>query len=209
LRNWTPQARHRLDRCYVYNFLQPDQPRLITLPSGQGPLLRRRVKELAEFIETRLLESLDSEPLKASTDAISKSSQEVIGSVTDPLEKELKTNGLALVRLKSGQLTKTAIFPLVDGKPVPPEELAQMLKAGNLSEEDLDEFDQKIQKFAPRLQEVSREANKAWQNGLKKIREFVENEARAILQNLTSELLDVIPQTEVKEFITEVIDDVI
>ena len=204
-----PQARRRLDRCYVHNFQQPDQPRLITLPSGQGPLLRRRVKELAEFIETRLLESMDSAPLKASTEAISKSTQDAIGNVTNPLEEELKNNGLALVRLQSGQLTKTAIFPVVDGKPVPPEELAQLLKAGKVSEQDLDEFDQKIHEFAPRLQEVSREANKAWQKGMKKVREFVENEARAILQNLTSELLAEMPQAEVKEFITEVIDDVI
>ncbi len=204
-----PQARRRLDRCYVHNFQQPDQPRLITLPSGQGPLLRRRVKELAEYIETRLLESMDSAPLKASTEAISKSTQDAIGNVTNPLEEELKSNGLALVRLQSGQLTKTAIFPVVDGKPVPPEELAQLLKAGKLSEQDLDEFDQKIHEFAPRLQEVSREANKAWQKGMKKVREFVENEARAILENLTSELLAEMPQAEVKEFITEVIDDVI
>ena len=204
-----PQARRRLDRCYVHNFLQPDQPRLITLPSGQGPLLRRRVKELAEFIENRLLEALDSEPLNASRDAISKSMQEAIGSVTKPLEKELKTNGLALVRLQSGQLTKTAMFPVVNDQPVPPEELAQLLKAGKVTEKDLEEIEKKIQQFAPRLQEVSREANKVWQQGMKNIRIFVENEARAILENLTSDLLAEMPQAEVKEFITEVIDDVI
>jgi ATP-dependent Lon protease len=204
-----PQARRRLDRCYVHNFLQPDQPRLITLPSGQGPLLRRRVKELAEFIENRLLESLDSEPLKASRDAISKSTQDAIGSVTKPLEEELKTNSLALVRLQTGQLTRTAMFPLVDGQPVPPEELAQLLKAGKVTEEDLEEFNKKIEQFAPRLQKVSREANKTWRQGMKNIQEFFENEARAILQNQTSELLAEMPQAEVKEFITEVIDDVI
>ena len=204
-----PQARRRLDRCYVHNFLQPDQPRLITLPSGQGPLLRRRVKKLAEFIESGLLESLDSEPLKASRDAISKSTQDAIGSVTTPLEKELKTNGLALVRLQSGQLTRTAMFPVVDGQPVPPEELAQLLKANKLTEEDLEEFNKKIQQFAPRLQEVSREANKAWQQGMKNIREFIENEVRGILQNQTSEMLAEMPQAEVKAFIAEVIDDVI
>jgi len=204
-----PQARRRLDRCYVHNFLQPDQPRLITLPAGQGPLLRRRVKELADFIENHLLESLDSDPLKASRDAIAKSTQDAIESVTKPLEKELKTNGLALVRLQTGQLTRTAMFPVVDDQPVPPEELAQLLKAGKVTENDLEVFNEKIQQFTPRLQEVSREANKTWQQGLKNIQEFFEHEARAILHNQTSELLTEMPQAEVKEFIKEVIDDVI
>ena len=45
-----PQARRRLDRCYVHNFRQPDRPRLITLSAGQGPVLRKHVKELADFI---------------------------------------------------------------------------------------------------------------------------------------------------------------
>ncbi len=204
-----PQARRRLDRCYVHNFLQPDQPRLITLPSGEGPLFRRRVKEFAEFIENRLLESLDSKPVKASRDAISKSTQDAIASVTKPLEKELKTNNLALVRLQSGQLTRTAMFPVVDDQPVPPEELAQLLKAGKVTEDDLEEFNRKIEQFAPRLQEVSREANKTWKQGMKKVREFIENEARAILRDQASELLAEMPQSEVKAFITEVIDDVI
>ncbi len=204
-----PQARRRLDRCYVHNFLQPDRPRLITLPAGQGPLLRRRVKELADFIENHLLESLDSDPLKASRDAIAKSTQDAIESVTKPLEKELKTNGLALVRLQTGQLTRTAMFPVVDDQPVPPEELAQLLKAGKVTEEDLEVFNNKIKQFAPRLQDVSREANKTWQQGMKDIQEFFEHEARAILHHQTSELLTEMPQAEVKEFIKEVIDDVI
>ena len=49
-----PPARRRLDRCYVHNFSQPDRPRLITLPAGQGPQLRRQMRQAADFIETRL-----------------------------------------------------------------------------------------------------------------------------------------------------------
>jgi ABC-type uncharacterized transport system fused permease/ATPase subunit len=71
-----PKARRRLDRCYVHNFLQPDRPRLITLPAGQGPVLRRQIKDLAEFVENRLLESLESEPLKARRNAIGKGTQD-------------------------------------------------------------------------------------------------------------------------------------
>jgi len=97
----------------------------------------------------------------------------------------------------------------VDDQPVPPEELAQLLKAGKVTEDDLEEFNQKIEQFAPRLQEVSREANKTWKQGVKKVREFIENEARAILRDQASELLAEMPQSEVKAFVTEVIDDVI
>lgn len=204
-----PQARRRLDRCYVHNFLQPDRPRLITLPAGQGPDLRRRIKDLAEFIENRFLESLESEPFKARREAIGKTTQDEIQSITSPMEEELKKNGLALVRLQSGAVARTVIFPVVDDRPVPPEEIAQLLKSGKLTEKDLASFEEKIQEFSPRLSEVSREANKSWQTGMQKIREFIEDEARSLLQNLTAGLLVDMPQPEVAVFVAEIIDDVV
>ena len=204
-----PQAKRRLDRCYVHNFMQPDRPRLITLPAGKGPVLRKHVKEMAEFIENRLLESMDSEPIKARRDAIGESTQEEIQTVTSPLENELKTNDLALVRLQSGPVSRTVIFPLVDGRPMPPEELAKLVKAGKLTEADLKAFEEKIQQFAPRLQEVSHAANKAWQQGMLNMREFIEQEARSTLQDFIAALLAELPQPDVAEFIAEIINDVI
>jgi len=204
-----PRAKRRLDRCYVHNFTQPDRPRLITLPAGQGPVLRRQVKELADFVENRLLESLESEPTKGRRDAIGQSTQDEIQNITSPLEDELKTNNLALVRLQSGPVARTVIFPLVDGRPIPPEERAQLLKAGKLSESELKSFEEKIQHFAPRLQEVSRAANKAWQQGLRNMRDFIEEEARSTLQDFTAATLADLPQPEVAQFISDVIDDVI
>ena len=204
-----PQARRRLDRCYVHNFLQPDRPRLITLPAGQGPVLRRQVKDLAEFIENRLLETLDSEPTKSRRDAIGERTQEEIQGITTPLEEELKTNELALVRLHSGPVARTVIFPLIDGRPIPPEEIAKLLKAEKLTQADLDAFEEKIKQFAPRLQEVSHAANKALQQGMQNVRQFIEDETRSTLQEFTASLLAEMPQEEVAAFIAELIDDVI
>jgi ATP-dependent Lon protease len=204
-----PKARRRLDRCYVHNFLQPDRPRLITLPAGQGPVLRRYMKELAEFIENRLLDTLDSQPTKSRRDAIGEATQQEIQGITAPLEKELKKNDLALVRLQAGLITRTVIFPLVDGRPIPPEELAQLVKAGKLTKENLELLEEKIRQFAPRLQEVSDEANKAWQQGMRNMQKFIEEEARSTLREFTASLLAELPQESVAEFIAEVIDDVI
>ena len=204
-----PQARRRLDRCYVHNFKQPDRPRLVTLPAGQGPVFRKHVKDLADFIQLNLLESLESETFKTRRDAIGQYTQEEIQRITSPLEKELKENELALVSLQSGPVSRTVIFPLVEGNPTPPEELLKLLKSGKLTEADLEAFEVKIKKFTPRLEEVSREASKSWQQGMTRIREFIEAEARTILQNFTANLITKLPQSEVEEFIEDVIEDVI
>src|SRR5512145_2185270 len=48
------------DRCYVHNFEQPDRPRLISLPRGQGRLFRRLFDNLATFIRDDLRRALDA-----------------------------------------------------------------------------------------------------------------------------------------------------
>ena len=122
LKELQPKARRRLDRCYVHNFNQPDRPRLITLPAGDGPRFRRSMKAVAEFVQTRLGEALDSPPLKARREAIKEQTQQRLTAITQPLEQELRANGLTLVQLRAGPVAQAAIFPVLDGEPVSPEQ---------------------------------------------------------------------------------------
>jgi hypothetical protein len=81
-----PKFKRRLDRCYVHNFRQADRPTLITLEAGMGPDFRKNMKELAGFIEHRLQEVLESEPLAARRELIAKSTQEEIAEVLTGIE---------------------------------------------------------------------------------------------------------------------------
>jgi ATP-dependent Lon protease len=209
LQELNPKARRRLDRCYVHNFHQPDHPRLITLTAGQGPVLRSRMKELADFIENQLIDSLEGEPLKSRKEAISKQTQQLLKELTQPLEDELRTNGLTMVRLQSGPVTRTAIFPLIEDKPIPPEEFSEMLQSGTVSEEEFKRLQAGIAEFNVQMQEVSREASKVLQKSQNDIQALSANEARAILQDFTAGLISEMPQPEVVEFVDEVIGDAV
>jgi predicted ATP-dependent protease len=204
-----PQFRRRLDRCYVHNFSQADRPTLITLEAGMGPVFRRDMKELANFIEHRLQEILESEPLVARRDVIAKSTQEKMTGIMQPLEKELEENGLRLVKLQSGQTTRTTIFPSIDDKPVPPEELSQRLQSGKLSQEQYEEIQQKLGKFGSVLNDASRSANKLLQGGMAELLEFNAKEARETLELFCDEMIERCKSEEVRKFIDTVIEDVV
>ena len=49
----------------MHNFQRPQSPRLIELPPGRGPIFRKVVSELAEFIESGLRKALESEPISS------------------------------------------------------------------------------------------------------------------------------------------------
>lgn len=209
LQELKPKARRRLDRCYVHNFGQPDHPRLITLPVGQGHRFRRMMKDLATFIQNRLAEALESPPLKARRESLQQQTQNEINGITQPLEQELQANNMTLVKVQSGQLTQTAIFPVVDGEPVAPEQYRQLAQSGKVSEAEYQAFESHIDQYSKRFQEVSETASRAYQNGLQALVDFNEQETRNILNNLTSDIRRDMPQESVTLFLEEVIDDVI
>jgi ATP-dependent Lon protease len=204
-----PKARRRLDRCYVHNFVKPDRPRLLTLPAGQGPVLRRRMKDLADFIESGLKESLAGETMKARRDSIRKKTQSEVLEITRPLEDDLKANELALVNLQSGHMTRTVIFPIFEGKPVPPEEWPQMLQDEKITQQQLEAIQEKILQFSDRLHKTSREASKAMALGMQALKELNEREAREILQATVDDIEKSVPGDGVGEYLGEVIDDVV
>ena len=210
LRDLKPRARRRLDRCYVHNFFKPDQPRLITLPAGDGPELRRRMKELADYVDKGLAESLEAEPLRSRREALVKENQQRVMEITQPLEKNLAANGLTLARIQTGPVSQTVIFPVIDDKPVPPDELSKMASEGKVSKEQLEAIGNKIGEFSEELQEVSQAANKAWQAGIEQVRDLVQKEVRRMLMNYAGQLLGgMIEQADVAEFLHEVIEDII
>ena len=204
-----PSARRRLDRCYVHHFARPDQPRLVTLPCGEGPAFRRAMKEVATFIGEGLGEALNSPALRARRDALKEETQAALKAITDPLEKELEEHGMKLVQLKAGPSTQTAIFPLHEGEPVPPDQYKKLAAEGQVSDEDLKRFEEEIEGYAKRLGEVSEQAGQAYRDGLKKLQEYMETETRKLLQGVTRDITMRWQTPAVNHFINEVIDDVI
>lgn len=209
LESMEPAPRRRVDLCYVHNFRQPDKPRLITLPAGQGRQLRREVHDIAIFIRDRLDEALNSGPIAARRQAIQDRIDKQIRRITGPLEDKLRKEKLTLVRIQTGPVSQTAIFPLVMDKPVPPEELKDMAAKGQAEEKDYERWEKGREKYRKEARDVTREANRAWEAGLEELRDYNEGEARKLLENLTSPLLERFEHDGVTAFITEVIDDVL
>jgi len=108
------------DRCYVHNFAQPDQPRLITLPAGHGEAFRRRIDQLADFIRDDLGTAFTSEGIKARRRVIDQIAQEQLDEVMKPFNEALKEAGLALATLQAGPMVQTAISLCTRANRFPP-----------------------------------------------------------------------------------------
>lgn len=208
LEELSPECRSKHDRCYVHNFKSPERPRLLTLPAGRARAFRRHVRELAEFIREGFAEALDSEALKARREALERREKDEAQAITAPFEQDLKEADLALVSLQLGPVMQTAIFPRVDGKPVPPEEYEQLKESGQVSQAIYDAHQTRVESFQKRLEEVMSKVRDVRRVSARRIESILEGTARAVLGDLARDILKSFPGDGVQAFLSEIIDDV-
>lgn len=197
------------DCCYVYNFAQPDQPRLITLPAGRGGIFRRRVDRLIEFIRDTLQTAMSPEPVKARRASLEQEADAKVKEIVGPFEKALGEAGLALVRVQAGPVVQTAIHPVFEGQIVSHEEFDQLHTEGRVNDatyqqvrEKYKEFDQQIKGVADQISVIQNHFNDELQR-------LYGSNARWILGRAVERLRADFPESSVQTFLSEVIDDVV
>lgn len=203
------RTRKKRDRCFVNNFAKPDRPRLITLPPGSANEFRKALAELAQFVSKELRKLLDSEPLVSQREAVRERIQSVARAISDPLEQRLSEAGLALVSIPQGPMTTTVIFPVVEGEPVPPEQLKLLMSQGKVPPEAWTHYEQQLPNFQKEVDRVGRELGVVFRAGRLEIEQLKQNSARSLLEGLTSHILVQFPQDAVRVFINEVVQDIV
>jgi lon-related putative ATP-dependent protease len=197
------------DHCYVYNFGEPERPRLITLPRGRAEAFGQAIDDLCEFIAKPLGPALRSDKLRKTGTTIDELAETEMRGLTEPLEKDLADAGLALMMAKVGGSTRPVIVPLIDGSAVAPEQVDALLASGDLTPEAVEERLAKAKDFAPRVQALSDKAIEIQKRRGESLKKLIQGDARQLLDQELAPIRTRFPQPGVRAFLDELTDDVI
>lgn len=197
------------DRCYVFNFEQPDRPRLITLPRGEADAFRAAMDALIRFIEHELAKGLGAESLKSRAAEVERQAASDVAAITDPFETELKANDLGLMLLQVGEFTRQVIVPVVEGKPAPPERLQALRQEGKLSDSDLEQLGARIERFGAEMETIGARIQEIQTHKVERLQTLIRSEARELLERGLLSLRTRWPGEDVKKFLDGVSADVI
>lgn len=129
---------HLEDKLFVHNFKNPDMPRLITLPAGQGGAFRNDMQQLVSILIKNIPSTLESDAYQERRKAIINNFQEEQRSIIRALEELVKANGFGIVQIQIGAAVKPDIVPLHRGQPVSFEALDDLVKKGEIPTAQLD-----------------------------------------------------------------------
>ena len=148
------------DQIYVFNFKDPERPKALTLPTGQGRVLKTDMEELISTLRVQIPEVFESEDYSSRREALVQRFTQERNTVLQELDAKAGKEGFILNISQTGLM----IFPGKEGKPLSEEELkalkdeereALRQKSTTLHNE-MNEAIRRIRKMEKEFQEVEK-----------------------------------------------------
>jgi len=188
------------DWCYVHNFREPDQPRAISLPKGQGRELAKDMEELLDDLKAKIPEIFESDEYRHRREDIVKKFTNERNNVLSELENTVKEGGFILNVSQAGMM----IVPAKEGRPMTEEDLE------NLTEEEKDQLKGRSEE----LHEVMNQSVQKIKLMEKKLKEKLKDLDRRVALHAVGYLIDDLQEkyaqhSSVLSYLKEVKNDVI
>ncbi len=209
LKETQPACALASDYCFVANFAQTTEPRLLTLPRGKAIAFRDELDELIRFLKDDLGPALSSDDMRARRRFLDESYQERIRAVTDPFSKELEAEELVLVSIQVGQSVMPAIVPVLEGEPAPPERLEQLKAQGKLDDAAIEALEEKVAGWSDRLEAFAVELRLLSRDHGREARNLIAKATREIVATQVADLRADFPQEDIGRFLDSVVDEVV
>jgi predicted ATP-dependent protease len=142
------------DWCYVYNFSEPDQPRILKLSQGIGKSFSNNMEKLLKTLKEEIPKTFGSGEYNKRKQDITEEHQRRYQEAMDSLDKESHEKSLMVQVSPMG----AAVVPLVNGKPMSRDEfLALPAKEKEAIESKRLEMMRKVEETYARLHELEKE----------------------------------------------------
>jgi lon-related putative ATP-dependent protease len=143
------------DWCYINNFEQPNQPRALRLPPGQGTALHKDMEQLMAELRTTLPTTFESEDYRTRKQEAEEEFKEQQEKAFNEIQKLGQEHNIALIRTPAG----LAFAPLREGEVISPDDFQKLPEEERKRfEEDISELQEQLQKTLHQVRQWEREA---------------------------------------------------
>ncbi len=123
------------DLCYVYNFKNPENPKLIRLDAGLGKHFKEDIDHLLDTLKKDVPLLFESEDYLNMKREILETYDEKGKNFFKELDNRVKKEGFAIVQMQVGQVTRPVVMPIVNDQPTPMERLEMLVDRGEYPKE--------------------------------------------------------------------------
>lgn len=168
------------DLCYVNNFQDPDEPRLIRVPAGVGRSLAEDIDEFLRELRPALTSAFESEEYQTRRAAVQEEAGAEQHEKFQELQERANERGLALLRTPAGFV----FAPIRDDEIIPPDEIQE------LDEEEQERLEEEMEELQEELRGILRSLPREQRKTRDRVRELNEEIARYTVRELLKDVRD-------------------
>jgi predicted ATP-dependent protease len=164
------------DVVYLHNFDDPDRPKAIRLPAGQGKKLKNELATAVSALTKEIAARMEEETLARKRDALRKNFHEAKDELIQKIEEDANGRGFNVNLDEHGSIS---VYPLVEGKVVGEQDFERLDKTTrNTLRHKSDEL---VAGMTVTLRQIGRRERELRENERKLEREAVEGALKEIL----------------------------
>jgi lon-related putative ATP-dependent protease len=203
LREYADRPATLLDKCYVYNFRDPDSPSMISLPAGQGISLKKDMETFLNELLKGIPAVFESRRYIEQRKSLLEHFQDRQRTILKDFEKKVKEKGFEVVQVQGSTSARPEIAFVLDGNPVGMENLIARADAGEISREQLSKLTAQQTELEAQMDIIMREMR----NIERKAKKSIDDLNHRIIVPLVEELLEEIQirysAERVREYLAE------
>lgn len=131
------------DLCYVNCFKNPESPILLRLPVGTGAAFKKDIKNFVDTLKKEIPKLFESQEYINMKKKIMETYEQQAKIFFKSLDQKVQKEGFTIVDVQLGMMKRPEVMPLIEGKPVPIEQLEVMVEKGEFPKEEFEKLKEK------------------------------------------------------------------
>lgn len=197
------------DLLFTFNPTAPERPRLLRLGAGRGVVLRDRLCRFARDLRKALPNLLQGEEfqkrLEEAVEELKHRQQELMRT----FEQRVRQAGFALVQVQIGPVTRPEVVPVLNGKPVPLEQVRLLQGEDAQDAEQLGRLEQQYEELSEELQRAFQEMAQLREEMNSRAARVRADAVRPLLHEGLTEIARAVQDPRVQPFLDGVQEDML
>jgi len=191
------------DYVYVHNFQEPDRPRLLMLPPGQGMKLKKALDTLVHTLKRELPRAAATEHIQKERDRVIAEYQRNEHEAVSGFQDRVRLAKFVVAEAQSGPVVEHDVLPVMGEEPQPMAALEEKVGKGELSRREYLDLERKRVKLRTELEQVQRRTRTLSRELTEKLEEIDRRVGSAVIDALVEGLRDLFRREQIQDYIEE------
>ncbi len=197
------------DRCYVYNFSNPDIPTLLTFKAGEGKKFKKDFENLVSNTIEFIVNFVRSEAVAELKKIILEKYRKNENKLFEELQKIAEPLGFKVVFLKIESFFRPVIKPVYKGQIVDYSEIEKLRAEGKITEEEYLKIEENFSKVSFEFEKVLINVNELARKASEDIENAIKNIVLPIISSKIKPLKDIYRDKKTQQFLDDFLKDIV